>query len=350
MELSERKQKILKAIVDLYIRSAEPVGSKTIAALPDMDFSSATIRNEMAELTNLGFLEQPHTSAGRIPSPAGYRFYIDRLMQDYRLSVDETQSINQAMEMRMQEFDRTMSKVGKLVSQLTNLPAYAMTSHTESVKLRRFEILPADRGSFILVVMASDETVKNKLIKLPLNVTETDLKLLSAVLNASLTEITAEQFTPELIDRVSRSAGAAASLVPIIVDFAVHVMEDCHREQVYLTGQNRLLGQPEYQDLSRAQEILSALDEETISHLPAKLNSDNPLQILVGPENVAQELKNTSVIMTRFDIGDGMQGMIGVVGPQRMDYAQIAARLSYFAEGLGRMFGKPELPEAKKEE
>ena len=350
MELSERKQKILKAIVDLYIRSAEPVGSKTIAALPDMDFSSATIRNEMAELTNLGFLEQPHTSAGRIPSPAGYRFYIDRLMQDYRLSVDETQSINQAMEMRMQEFDRTMSKVGKLVSQLTNLPAYAMTSHTESVKLRRFEILPADRGSFILVVMASDETVKNKLIKLPLNVTETDLKLLSAVLNASLTEITAEQFTPELIDRVSRSAGAAASLVPIIVDFAVHVMEDCHREQVYLTGQNRLLGQPEYQDLSRAQEILSALDEETISHLPAKLKSDNPLQILVGPENVAQELKNTSVIMTRFDIGDGMQGMIGVVGPQRMDYAQIAARLSYFAEGLGRMFGKPELPEAKKEE
>lgn len=353
MELSERKQKILKAIVDLYIRSAEPVGSKTIAALPDMDFSSATIRNEMAELTNLGFLEQPHTSAGRIPSPAGYRFYIDRLMQDYRLSVDETQSINQAMELRMQEFDRTMSKVGKLVSQLTNLPAYAMTSHTESVKLRRFEILPADRGSFILVVMASDETVKNKLIKLPLNVTEADLKLLSAVLNASLTEITAEQFTPELIDRVSRSAGAASGLVPIAVDFAVHVLEDCHRDQVYLTGQNRLLGQPEYQDLNRAQEVLSALDEETISQLPAKLNADSPLQILVGPENVGEELKNTSVIMTRFDIGDGMQGMIGVVGPQRMDYAQIAARLSYFAEGLGRMFGKselPEAPEAKKEE
>lgn len=255
----------------------------------------------------------------------------------------------------MQEFDRTMSKVGKLVSQLTNLPAYAMTSHTESVKLRRFEILPADRGSFILVVMASDETVKNKLIKLPLNVTEADLKLLSAVLNASLTEITAEQFTPELIDRVSRSAGAASGLVPIAVDFAVHVLEDCHRDQVYLTGQNRLLGQPEYQDLNRAQEVLSALDEETISQLPAKLNADSPLQILVGPENVGEELKNTSVIMTRFDIGDGMQGMIGVVGPQRMDYAQIAARLSYFAEGLGRMFGKtdselPEAPEAKKEE
>ena len=350
MELSERKQRILKAIVDLYIRSAEPVGSKTIAALPDMDFSSATIRNEMAELTNLGFLEQPHTSAGRIPSPAGYRFYIDRLMQDYRLSVDETQSINQAMELRMQEFDRTMSKVGKLVSQLTNLPAYAMTSHTERVKVRRFEILPADQGSFILIVMTTDETVKNKLIKLPLDVNETDLKLLGAVLNASLTELPAEGFTPELIDRVTRSAGAAASLVPIIVDFAVHVLDSCHRSEVYLTGQNRLLGQPEYQDLGRAQEILSALDEDAISNLPAKLDTNSPVQILVGPENVAQELKNTSVVMTRFDIGEGMQGMIGVVGPQRMDYAQITARLSYFAEGLGRMFGKSELPEAKKEE
>ena len=350
MELSERKQKILKAIVDLYIRTAEPVGSKTIAAMPDMDFSPATIRNEMAELTNVGFLEQPHTSAGRIPSPAGYRFYIDRLMQDYRLSVDETQSINQAMELRMQEFDRAMSKVGKLVSQLTNLPAYAMTSHTESVKVRRFEVLPAGEASFILVVMTTDETVKNKLIKLPLHITEADLKLLSAVLNASLTEISAEQFTPELIDRVTRSAGAASGLVPIAVDFAVHVLENCRRAEVYLTGQNRLLGQPEYQDLTRAQEVLSALDEDTISNLPAKLDPNSPMQILVGPENVAQELKNTSVVVTRFDIGEGMQGMIGVVGPQRMDYAQITARLSYFAEGLGRMFGKPELPEAKKEE
>lgn len=350
MELSERKQKILKAIVDLYIRTAEPVGSKTIAQLPDMDFSSATIRNEMAELTNLGFLEQPHTSAGRIPSPTGYRFYIDRLMQDYRLSVDETQSINQAMELRMQEFDRVMSRVGKLVSQLTDLPAYAMTARTGSVTVRRFEVLPADRGSFILVVMTSDETVKNKLIKLPLNVNETDLKLLSAVLNASLTEIPAEQFTPELLDRVSRSAGAAAGLIPIIVDYAVHVLEDCGKSQVYLTGQNRLLGHPEYQDLGRARQILGALDEDTISNLPAKLDPNSSMQILVGPENVAQELKDTSVVVTRFDIGDGMQGMIGVVGPQRMDYAQITARLSYFAEGLGRMFGKPELPSGNKEE
>ena len=128
MELSDRKKKILRAIVDLYIRTAEPVASKTIAQMPDMDFSSATIRNEMAELTTLGYLEQPHTSAGRIPSPAGYRLYVDELMQDYRLSTDETKSINQAMELKMQEVDKVVSQVGKLVSQMTNLPAYAMAA------------------------------------------------------------------------------------------------------------------------------------------------------------------------------------------------------------------------------
>ena len=168
------------------------------------------------------------------------------------------------------------------------------------------------------------------------------------MLNASLTDLTAEQFTPETLSRVSRSAGAAASLVPIVVDFTTHVLEECRKAEVYLTGQTRLLGQPEYQDLEKAQEVLGALDEETISNLPAKLDPNSPVQILVGPENVASELKDTSVVVTRFDIGDGMQGMIGVVGPQRMDYAKITARLSYFAEGLGRMFGKPELPEAKK--
>ena len=169
--------------------------------------------------------------------------------------------------------------------------------------------------------------------------TEQDLKLLSAVLNASLTGLPASGFTPEVMNRVTRSAGAAASLVPVIVDFTTHVLEEAHRSEIYLTGQNRLLGQPEYQDLTKAQEVLGALDEDTLSNLPARLDPDSPVQILVGPENVAQELKDTSVVVTRFDIGDGMQGMIGVVGPQRMDYAQITARLSYFAEGLGRMFG-----------
>ncbi len=350
MELSGRKKKVLRSIVELYIKTAEPVGSKAIASLPDMSFSSATIRNEMAELTSMGLLEQPHTSAGRIPSAAGYRFYIDELMQDYRLTASETQSLNQAMELRLQEFDKAMTQVGKMVSQLTNLPAYAVASHSKAATVKRFDLILAESNSFILVVMTNTDVVKNKLIRLPLAVSEQDLRLLSAVLNASLTDLTVEEITQELLNRVTRSAGAAASLIPIIVDYTVHVLRELGQNEVYLTGQTKLLGQPEYRDIEKAEELLTNLNEETISNLPAEVQAQNGLQILVGPENVAKELKDTSVVMTRFDIGDGMQGMIGVVGPTRMDYAQVAARLSYFAEGLGRMFGKQELPPAKKDE
>jgi len=344
MELTERKKKILRAIVDNYIQTAEPVGSKVLAAMPGMDCSSATIRNEMADLTQMGLLEQPHTSAGRIPSPAGYRLYVDELMQDYRLSVDETQSLNQAMELKMQEVDKVISQVSKMVSKMTNLPAVAMTAAANAPTVQRFDILQTGNGSFILVVMTSNEVVKNKLIKLPLHCDEQDLKLLSAVLNASLTELPMEGFTPELLQRVSRSAGAAASLVPVIVDFTTHVLSEQQKSQVYVSGQMKLLGHPEYRDINKAQEVLSTIDDGALSNLPATLADTGRTQILVGPENIAKELKDTSVVMTRFDIGDGMQGLIGVVGPTRMDYAQVTARLSYFAENLGRMFSKPELP------
>ncbi len=346
MELSERKKKILRAIVDNYVRTAEPVGSKMIAEMPGMDFSSATIRNEMAELTQLGLLEQPHTSAGRIPSPAGYRFYVDELMNDYRLSVDETKSINQAMELKMQEFDKMISQVGKMVSKMTNLPAYAVASAPRALTVKRFDLIFADRDSFILVVMTNNNQVKNKLIHLPVEVEDNALQTLSAVLNATLTDLTADAITPDILSRVSRAAGAAAPIVPIIMDFVIDLLSQ-QRSEVYMTGQAKLLTQPEYRDVDKAQTILSSLDEDMISNLPATLTAANGTKILVGPENVAEELRESSVVMTKFDIGGGMQGMIGVVGPTRKDYAQISARLSYFAENLGKMFTKNnELPAA----
>ena len=342
MELTERKKQILRAIVDSYIRTAEPVGSKTISQLPGMDFSPATIRNEMADLTSMGLLEQPHTSAGRVPSAAGYRLYVDELMQNYRLSMDETKTINQAMEVKMQEVDKMISQVGKLVSKMTDLPAYAVAARSSQRTVKRFDLILAETGSFILVVMLSDNQVQNKLIRMPLDVSQEDLRLLSAVLNASLTELTADEITPELLAKVTRSAAGAASLVPVIVDYTVELLKKTHSE-VYMTGQAKLLGQPEYHDVEKAQEVLTSLDEDVISNLPATLSSGTT-QILVGPENVAKELKDSSVVITKFDIGDGMQGMIGVVGPTRMDYAKITARLSYFAENLGRMFAKPQQP------
>ncbi len=352
MELTERKKKVLRSIVDLYIRTAEPVGSKAIAELPDMSYSSATIRNEMADLTAMGYLEQPHTSAGRIPSAAGYRLYVDELMADYRLSIDETRTISSAIEEKMEQVDRMVEKVARLVSQATDLPAISVAARSGSATVKRFDLILAGEGSFILVVMLSDDQVLNKLIKLPLNVGETDLKLLSAVLNASMVDISLPEFTPELMDRVLRAAGTAGMLVPVIVEFVTDSLRRHGSANMAVAGQMRLLGQPEYRDVDKAQRVLTSLDEDALSNLPAMMMNEHGTKVLVGPEHVASELKDTSVVMTKFDIGDGMQGMIGVVGPTRMDYAKVTARLSYFAESLSKMFAKPEqpqLPEGKEE-
>ena len=345
MELTDRKKKVLRSVVDLYIRTAEPVGSKAITELPDISFSSATIRNEMAELTTMGYLEQPHTSAGRIPSAAGYRPYVDELMLDYRLSMDETKSINSAIEEKMQRVDKMVEKVAKLVSQATDLPAISVASRQAGQTVKRFELIATGESSFILVLMLSSDEVVNKLIKLPLAVTPEDLKVLNALLGATMADLPAEEFTQALLERVMSAAGAAAGLVPVIVDFTVEMLRRQGSHNMAVAGQQRLLGQPEYRDVEKAQRLMSSLDEDSLSKLPAVMQNANGTKVLVGPENVAQELKDTSVVMTKFDIGDGLQGMIGVVGPTRMDYAKVTARLSYFAESLSKMFAKPEQPQ-----
>ena len=345
MELTERKKKVLRSVVDLYIRTAEPVGSKAITELPDMKYSSATIRNEMADLTAMGYLEQPHTSAGRVPSAAGYRLYVDELMADYRLSIDETKSINTAIEEKMQQVDKMVEKVARLVSQATQLPAISVASRQAGATVQRFDLILAGQNSVILVLLLSTDEVVNKLIKLPLSLEETDLKLLCAVLNAAMTGVTHEEMSEALLEKIMNSAGAAAPLVPVILDFTVNTLRRQGSANMAIAGQARLLGLPEYRDVDKAQRILASIDEDALSNLPAVMQNEKGTKVLVGPEHVASELKDTSVVMTKFDIGDGMQGMIGVVGPTRMDYAKVTARLSYFAESLSKVFAKPEAPQ-----
>ena len=257
MELTERKKKVLRSVVDLYIQTAEPVGSKAIAELPDMKYSSATIRNEMADLTTMGYLEQPHTSAGRVPAAAGYRLYVDELMSDYRLSMDETQSINLAIEEKMQRVDKMLEKVAKLVSQATDLPAISAASHYGGATVKRFELIQAGPGSIILVIMLSDEQLVNKLIKLPIQSQPGDLQILSAVLNATMTGLQPDEFTPELLERVMNAAGNAGALVPVIMEFTAETLRHQGSTNMAVAGQMRLLGQPEYRDVDKAQKIMS---------------------------------------------------------------------------------------------
>lgn len=340
MELSERKKQILRAVVENYIQTAEPVGSKAIVASAGLKVSSATIRNEMAELENLGYLEQPHTSAGRIPSPKGYRLYVNELMEEHRLTMQEAQKINEALNLKIREMDQVMTEAGKIISQLTQYPTFSLTTGNRKATIARYDLLMVEQSAFIAVLMTDGQQVKNKLFRLPTPLSDPQLQLLSTLLNTSFTGLTLEQLGPAL-ERVSTHAGDEAyGLIHLVVSFAMEVLE---ANVVHTAGIPTLLAHPEYQSLERAEPLMNFLSEMGEGmQLPVIQNEH--VKILIGPENVVEELKDSSVIMASYNIGGGMQGVIGVVGPTRMDYADLAARLSYFAEGLSRMFGKNEIP------
>ena len=343
MELSERKKQILRAVVENYIQTAEPVGSKAIVVSAGLKVSSATIRNEMAELETLGYLEQPHTSAGRIPSPKGYRLYVNELMEEHRLTMQEAQKINEALNLKIREMDQVMTEAGKIISQLTKYPTFSLTKGTRKATIARYDQLMVEESAFIAVLMTDGQMVKNKLFRLPTPLSETQLQLLGTLLNTSFTGLTLEELGPELARVASHAGGEAYGLISLVVSFAMEVLEELETNVIHTAGIPTLLAHPEYQSLERAEPLMNFLSEmgEGVN-LPV-VQGEN-VKILIGPENVADELKESSVIMASYDIGGGMQGVIGVVGPTRMDYADLAARLSYFAEGLSRMFGKGEIP------
>ena len=344
LALSERRRKILRAVVENYIATAEPIGSKAIAEKAQLNCSSATIRNELAALEKLGFLEQPHTSAGRIPSSSGYRFYVNELMEEHKLSIQETERINVALENKMQELDRVIDQAGRLVSQMTNYPAFSLTAGSRQTTIVRYDLLMVDAKSFIAVVMTSGNGVKNKLIHLPGEITEPQLQLLSTLLNTSFTGKSLSELGPEL-ERVSEKAdNDSYGLISLVVSFAMDVLEDLGRGSVHTSGVGHLLESPEYQDLGKAKKLMTYLSGEpefSRMSLPM-LEGDQETKILIGPENVAEELKDTSVVLASYDIGEGLKGVIGVVGPTRMDYARVTAKLSYLADNLSKLFNAPQ--------
>ena len=347
MELTARKKEILKVVIEHYISTAEPVGSKTIAQEMGSRISSATIRNELADLAEMGYLEQPHTSAGRVPSPKGYRLYVNELMEQRALSLQETEEINQALQMKMQELDSVISQAGRVVSSLVQYPAYTMAAAAGDT-VQRFDLLPVDRRSFIAVVMTNDSRVKSQLVHTDMDVTGPGLAELSALLNAHFTGCQPQELSARLMNLAGQTAPELFMALSRAVDYAAGILQD--NVHVYTTGAKNILKLPEFRDADKAHELMSVLTEgQDALPVPAEGTS---MQILIGPENVNEALKDTSVVVASYDIGDHMRGLIGVVGPTRMDYASVAARLNYFAESLTKLFGKHsgELPPKKETE
>ena len=334
MSLSERKKEILRIVVEQYVRTAEPVGSRAVAAELGSSISSATVRNEMAELEAMGLLEQPHTSAGRVPSSQGYRVYVDGLMRKHRLSNDDTREINSALKGSPTGQDHLLDEAGSLASRMTTYPAYAMAATTGVVCIARFDLIYIDPFTFIIVTLLSNDTVKNKLVHLTSPLVPTMLTKLSAVFNASFTGITEERITPALIYSTERAVGDLSGIVAVIAGFTIELLCEAKSRQARVTGAMNLLSHPEYRDADKAQRLIRYLsDDKELARLPSP-DASGEIKITIGPENLADELRDSSVMAVRYDAGGDMQGLIGVVGPTRMDYSKVAARLSYIAQGL----------------
>ena len=347
MELSERKRQILKRIVEDYIATAEPVGSKAIAQEMGGSVSSATIRNEMAELSELGYLEQPHTSAGRIPSPKGYRLYVNELMEARTLSEQETEKINETLRGKLGGVGDLVKHTGQMVSSFVDYPAYAVTKGKSGTTVKRFELLPVDEGRFISVIMTGDSRVKSQLQQVPLGFDAARLADLGHLLNTHFANRSREEMGAHLMSVGEQLPPELFLIVSKTVEYALEVLDEALKQDVFTSGASQILKMPEYRDFDKAHDLVSFFVDNK-NDLPVP-EDDAPLKILIGPENVSEALKDTSVVVASYDIGDGMRGLVGVVGPTRMDYATVTARLSYFADSLTRMFGKHELPASEED-
>ena len=345
MGISERKKKILAAVVDEYIRTAEPVGSKHLAENAGLGCSSATIRNELAELVALGYLDQPHTSAGRVPTPMGYRMYVNELMEKQKLSLEETEDLNRRLNLKLQELDDTIGSISRLASQLTDYPALALTAAAPTT-VKRVDLIYVDANTFIIVLMLSGNTVKSKLVHLPVSVDQAMVQKLCSLFNSGFTGISEDQITPLLIHSTERAADDSMGLTSVIAAFLIETLSEACTPETFISGENRLLNQPEFRDPDKAHRLMTYLSGGGYILPPAEgeFSDDSEIRVLIGPENVAEELKDSSVVIATYDAGDNTKGLIGIVGPTRMDYSTVAAKLRFLAAGLSRRLGSGEAP------
>lgn len=336
-QLSERKKQILKAIVDAHIAYGEPVGSKYLASDKQLSCSSATIRNEMAELEAMGYLEQPHTSAGRVPSELGYRFYVDSLLQRYSMTVSEIERINLNLRHKLSELDQILSEASRLASNMTNYTALAVKPRQSAVAVTRFECVRLGDQDMILVLLFGS-TVKTKNLHFSAPLPETAQKELLSALNESFVGITAEQINIELILSLERRMGEYAFAVDPVIKAIYAVIREIDGGDIKVEGLNHLLQYPEYADVSRLQRLLGSIEskDDILNLIPANASS-NDVNIYIGNEDGPDGMQKSAFVYRTVHDGDKVVGAIGVIGPCRMDYSKVIATVNQLAEDVNRM-------------
>lgn len=333
-ELTPRKKQILKAVVEAHIAAGEPVGSKYLVQSNLLSCSSATIRNEMAELEEMGYLEQPHTSAGRVPSELGYRFYVDSLLQHYAMTNKEIDQINSLLKIKMGELDKILEVASKVASNITNYTGIAIKPKQSSIKILKYEIVGIDEHQFAIVMILSTGAIKTKKVKIQIEVDEFSLSHLSSALNTYLTGLCADEITLTSVMNLERAMGDNSTLVNVTIKAIYETMSEFDGGELHYSGLNQLLKYPEYSDVNKFGEIINTFEEKNqLLELVSGGNADD-INVLIGSENSVKVMSDSAIVFKQIKKDGKTIGAIGVVGPRRMDYARVLATLNELSENI----------------
>lgn len=342
--LSDRKKLILKAIIDAHIRGGEPVGSKYLTQNLPISISSATIRNEMSELEEMGFLEQPHTSAGRVPSEYGYRFYVDSLMKSYEMTMNELQELNRLTKNKMERLDRILEGAAQVMGNLTNYTALAFKGKSRVTVITQFKTMRMGMGKFLLVMMTSEENVQTKVINHGFELSDAVLERLENVLNKHLCNVNLESVTLSEISEMERAVGyEAAPLISPIVRGVYDVLNKESEDELKFAGVDRLLQYPEFSDVSKFRQLLGAIEKkddilDIVSH-----SKKDEINVYIGSENSVDVMNNSTLIFRTITQNDKVVGAIGVIGPCRMDYSKVIATIDYLSRNIQQMMDQDKM-------
>ncbi len=337
MQMDERKKKILRAIVQDYVTTAEPVGSRTIAKKFDLGISPATIRNEMSDMEELGLIEQPHTSAGRIPSDAGYRYYVDCLMEKPRLSREAKEVIERETTKHIAEIQKVIAHSSKLLSELTHLTSVVIGPNKGKSPFNQMHFLPYQPGQAIMVVVKENGAVENEIVDIGENVTAEDLQKIANVLNQKLRGRSMAQVKKDLLTEIYSELARQRSLIDRSLELLSEILDSNNEsEEFYLGGTINMLNQPEFQDIEKIKPLFQFLEEKKQLKEVLKPNKDG-LGVTIGGENKIVELKSFSIITGTYDFEGELIGSIGLIGPTRMDYAKAMAMVDYMTRTLSEL-------------
>ncbi len=333
MDLNERKRRILKSIVDSYIYSGEPVGSKYLSNALDMSLSSATIRNEMNELERLGLLEQPHTSAGRVPSNLGYRVYVENLMNRYALTLEEIRAVNELLGTKITELNKIMEDVTHLLSAMTDYTAFVLTERSLPQVIKRFDSVYLDDANFLFVMITAANTAKTKQIMSEVKLTVEKLETIVRIFNEYLANIDVSDINEELILKLETLLGDYRGILSSVLAAIFETVREGSGYKV--EGMSKLLNYPEFSDISKTKQLISLLEEKEslVNMLTRSLRQDDGLGFMIGDDS-ADALKPASCVYHTFHINDRIAGVVGLIGPRRMNYSSVIARLEYVAKSL----------------